>query len=189
MVRCPECQSKGRRHLQCRYFDDGSVGRIYRCSNPDCGLRYTTMESVAKFPRAPRQAGTKLVAADVADIKRLLAMGLCTQAQIARYYGVTDGQIGHIATGLDWGWVQPSPEEACLSQLAIIGTRRSREEQAAERLAEKLKDIEPILRECRQQGKSVNAMRRALYEAGFKSKSGNPPSLSSVQLWLKRLNL
>jgi IS30 family transposase len=47
---------------------------------------------------------TKLTAEDVLEIKRLLRDNV-SQSEIARRYGVTKGNIGHIARGKTWSHI------------------------------------------------------------------------------------
>jgi hypothetical protein len=87
---------------------------LHRCDNPPCvnpdhlflGTRGdNSRDMVAKGRSAfgERQGHSRLTAADVAEIRRLVAAGELTQREIGARYGVRDTAVCRIASGKRWG--------------------------------------------------------------------------------------
>lgn len=86
----------------------------HRCDNPPCvnplhlfaGSRADNQADKAAKGRSARGetngGGGRLTDADVRTIRSLLDAGELTKAAIARRFGVSGTQIGHIATGRQW---------------------------------------------------------------------------------------
>jgi len=83
-----------------------------KTDNRSDNLRWSTRaeNEADKIPHGVSNRGTrhgmaKLTAAEVAEIRDLLAAGRMTQWQIAGRYGVTDTAVRSIKTGKTWGWL------------------------------------------------------------------------------------
>lgn len=96
--------------LTVRQSDD-RVERRRRCSNLSCSYRFVTVEQHVRestyFGRLP--PSTRLNAAEVREVKLLLAEGRLSQRQIAERLGMSQQQISKIKRGLSWGYVEAPP--------------------------------------------------------------------------------
>ena len=80
------------------------------CCNPAHLLVGTAQDNRDDDKRDGHQHGTaKLTAAQVAEIKRLLALRVYTHRQIGTMFGMSQQAIGNISRGQTWSHILPSP--------------------------------------------------------------------------------
>jgi hypothetical protein len=80
-----------------------------RCCNPAHLLLGTNQDNKNDNKRdGIRHSNAVLTVAQVAEIKRLLALGTHTQRQVGALFSVSPNTIGSIAAGNNWADVQPA---------------------------------------------------------------------------------
>lgn len=105
-MQCFQCGAETK-VLNVRSFQD-RVERRRRCLNLSCSYRFVTVEQHVRqssyFGRLP--PSTRLTAAEVREVKLLLAEGRLSQQQIAERVGMSQQQISKIKRGVSWGYVE-----------------------------------------------------------------------------------
>lgn len=109
-MECPECQKLARLRSKSE-LGAGQVYRIYRCEQPECGHRFTTVEQYQGPPAWGGRRMKKLTPEDAAEIKALLRHGKLTNQAIAELYNVSGPLISRIANGWLWRGIKPVPIE------------------------------------------------------------------------------